>query len=134
MPAVLPRAARPRQTRSARAGPEIWDAQRKNSTARPSGGKVRGRMMHCPKLHRPTMHRPAALLALLLCALPALAEAQAPAAPPPPAVSTAADRQQHFGAVAGPAMLPDGAMAFSAYVGLPELGAGVRSGQGPLEL
>jgi hypothetical protein len=80
------------------------------------------------------MHRSAVLLALLLPALPALAAEPAAPAPQRLAVSTAADRQEHFGAVVGPAMLPEGAMAFSVYVGLPELGAGVRSGHGPLEL
>lgn len=75
------------------------------------------------------MTRPALLLPLLL--LPLTAHAQVIDSV---AVPTAAERQQSFGAVAGPAALPDGSMAFYGYVGAPELGAGVRSGLSIMEV
>jgi len=75
------------------------------------------------------MTRPALLLSLLLCPLAAHAQVIDSVAVP-----TEAERQQRFGAVVGPAALPDGSMAFYGYVGAPELGAGVRSGHSLLEL
>jgi hypothetical protein len=79
------------------------------------------------------MTRPSPVLVLALLTLPlqpGLARAQAR----PATVSTAADRQETFGGAAAPAALPDGAMSFYGYVGVPELAAGVRSGHSVLEL
>jgi hypothetical protein len=43
------------------------------------------------------------------------------------------DKKESFGAVVGPAVLPAGATAAYAFVGLPEVGAGFRQGLGLVE-
>ncbi|HLL55518.1 MAG TPA: hypothetical protein VK447_18305 [Myxococcaceae bacterium] len=45
-----------------------------------------------------------------------------------------ADRQETFGAVLAPAVLPDGANAFYGFAGVPEVGAGYRQGFSRFEL
>jgi hypothetical protein len=77
------------------------------------------------------MMRPSLVLVLALLLPPGLAGAQARSSG---AIPSAADRQETFGGAAAPAALPDGAMSFYGYVGVPELAAGVRSGHSVLEL
>ena len=79
------------------------------------------------------MTRPAPLLAALLLLLSFGSAAHAQVIDTV-AVPTAEERKQRFGAVVGPAALPDGSMALYGFVGAPELGLGVRSGLSLMEV
>jgi hypothetical protein len=69
------------------------------------------------------------LSALLVLVLSSVAWAQSQGA-----LVVSTEKSEHFGAVLGPAALPDGAIGYYGYVGAPDLAVGFRQGTWGMEL